>query len=212
MHFVQRSAEPVGLKDIRTRYTQAWIDYYKKGLGNKPTDKRWREFSNELGECFAHCCGYCEIPCKGEVDHFRPKNEFPELTYEWDNWVFSCHDCNHSKMDHWPSCGLLDPCCPSSFCVGTQCCFKYDLVTGEALPYPKLSNINFRRSQETIRILGLNLTFRLKLRLYHIAQLDALLSLAQYDPSNAADELAHLSIPSAPFCSLTKYYLEVNVF
>lgn len=212
MHYVQRSGEPVRLKSIRVRYTQAWIDYYKNGVGSYPTDRRWREFTNELGECFTQCCGYCETLCKGEVDHFRPKHKYPELVYEWDNWVFSCHDCNQSKLDHWPSCGLLDPCSPSSFCGGLQCCFIYDYETGEVLPYLELSKANIRRAKETIRILRLNLLFRLKLRLAHIDKLDTLLKLAQYDISSAADKLAYLTIPGAPFYSLTKYFLKVNVF
>jgi len=212
MHYTQRSGEPVKLKSIRARYTEAWVDYYKNGVGSYPTDRRWREFTNELGECFSQCCGYCETLCKGEVDHFRPKSKFPELVYEWNNWVFSCHDCNQSKLDHWPSCGLLDPCSSSSFYGGLQCCFIYDLKTGEVLPHRTLLKANLKRTQETIRILKLNYVYRLKVRLAHIGHLEALIKLGQHEPLNAAEQLAHLGIISAPFYSLTKYYLEVSGF
>ena len=211
MHYVAREPEPDRLKHIRLRYTQAWIDYYKHRVGNKPTDRRWREFINDLSVCFNECCGYCEMSCKGEVDHYRPKNKFPELVYEWDNWVFSCHECNHNKGDHWPSLGFVNPCSTDSFCDESQCCFIFDLKTGEVLPHPKLSRANEKKAKDTIRILRLNLTFRLKQRLTRIRHLESLLSLAQYDPRSAADELAYLALQSVPFSSLTKYYVEVNI-
>lgn len=212
MHYVARESEPDRLKPMRLRYTQAWIDYYKNGVGNKPTDRRWREFINDLSVCFNECCGYCEMSCKGEVDHYRPKNKFPELVYEWDNWVFSCHDCNHNKGDHWPSSGLLDPCSTDTFCDGPQCCFIYDLKTGEVLPHKELSRANRSRAKKTIDILCLNLSFRLKVRLAHISMLETLHKLANYNTRVAAERFARLVVPSAPLNSLTKYYLELCVF
>lgn len=207
MHFVSRGPEPSGLKPIRLRFTQAWIDYYKNGIGNRPTDKRWRDFVDELRIRFNGCCGYCEMCCHGEVDHYRLVNKFPQLVYEWDNWVFSCHDCNHSKWAHWPPSGFLDPCSTNTFCDGPHC-FIFDLKTGEVLPCPKLSPANRKRAQATINILRLNLSFRLKVRLEHIRSLETLINLAEYDPRRAVEDLAYLALPSAPLHSLTKYYLE----
>jgi uncharacterized protein (TIGR02646 family) len=209
MHYVFRGPEPAALKPIRIRYTQGWIDYYRDGVGNKPTDRKWREFINELSVPFAQCCGYCENLCKGEIDHYKPKNKFSELVYEWGNWVFSCHDCNQNKWEHWPSSGFLDPCAISTFCDRPQCCFKYDLKTGEVLPHPKLSTANRKRAQATIKFLSLNSSFHLRRRLDQIRRLDALLDLAEYDPARATKELEFLALPSTALHSLTKYYLEL---
>jgi len=33
----------------------------------------------------------------GQVDHFKPKNQFPDLVYVWSNYVWSCKDCNKLK-------------------------------------------------------------------------------------------------------------------
>lgn len=207
MHFVLRGPEPTGLRPIRQRYTQAWIYFYRNGIGNKPTDSRWRGFINQLSTRFGECCGYCEIGCSGVVDHYRPKNKFPHLVYEWHNWVFSCHDCNKNKSSHWPPSGFLDPCSIGTFSHKLQCCFTFDWMTGEVLPHPNLSQANHKRARVTITLLRLNLPFRLKARLDHIDRLDTLLKLAEYNPKEASKKLAFLILPNASFCSLTKCYL-----
>ncbi|PSU88919.1 TIGR02646 family protein [Photobacterium kishitanii] len=49
-------------------------------------------------------CAFCEcIPSEGgniEIEHFKPKSEYPELTFEWDNFLPSCRKCNGSKGTH----------------------------------------------------------------------------------------------------------------
>ena len=212
MHFVNRGLEPDRLKPIRLRYTPAWINYYQKGIGSRPVDKKWREFIDELGIPFSECCGYCEVRCKGVVDHYQPKSQFPQLVYEWANWVFSCHDCNESKGARWPSSGLLDPCSPATFCNKPGYCFAYDWKTGEVLPHPDLPRAARARAQITINALSLNLPFRLKIRLDHIRRLDILLKLAEHDSREAAEAFACLALPNAPLHSLTKYYLADHIY
>ena len=97
MHWVDRGPEPTGLGAIRGRYTPRWIGYYRNGVGNRPTDSRWRDFRKYLGQRFHLQCGYCESICEGQVDHFQPKSRFPELVYEWSNWIFACSACNQAK-------------------------------------------------------------------------------------------------------------------
>ena len=82
-HWVDRGPEPDGLSVIRSRFKQRWIDHYQNGVGNRPTDARWREFHPALSRAFSGLCAYCEEPDKGEVDHFRPSSKFPHLVYEW---------------------------------------------------------------------------------------------------------------------------------
>ena len=49
-------------------------------------------------------CAFCEcIPSEGgniEIEHFKPKSIYPDLTFEWLNFLPSCRKCNGSKDSH----------------------------------------------------------------------------------------------------------------
>ena len=49
-------------------------------------------------------CAFCEcIPSEGgniEIEHFKPKSEYPEFTFEWENFLPSCRRCNGFKGAH----------------------------------------------------------------------------------------------------------------
>jgi uncharacterized protein (TIGR02646 family) len=49
-------------------------------------------------------CAFCECkPGEGgniEVEHFKPKSIYPQLTFEWSNFLPSCRKCNSSKSNH----------------------------------------------------------------------------------------------------------------
>ena len=138
MHWVDRGPEPTGLDEIRSRYTPGWVQHYRNGIGDRPTDARWRDFRDILSERFSGLCAYCERPCPGETDHFRPKSVFPELVYEWRNWLLACTPCNRAKGDKWPDGGYVDPCAelppdrPENY-------FDYDTYTGDIVPRAGLS-------------------------------------------------------------------------
>ena len=163
MHFVERGPEPEGLAPIRSRRTPKWVKFYRDGKGTKPGDHHWRRFHDAMGEAFSFLCGYCEETCKGAIDHFQPKSRFPQRVYEWSNWVFACHDCNHSKHDKWPPGGYVDPCAatpsarPESF-------FCFDTKTGEVLPRTGLSAVRERKAQRMIDDLQLNAMHHLRRR------------------------------------------------
>lgn len=54
------------------------------------------------------------------VEHFAPKEKFPELKFQYDNLLYACPFCNISKSNKWPSDsstvavvgnkGFIDPC------------------------------------------------------------------------------------------------------
>jgi len=48
---------------------------------------------------------YCESRVTdvyfGDVEHIHPKDQFPELEYEWGNLGFVCAKCNNSKSNKW---------------------------------------------------------------------------------------------------------------
>ena len=72
MHWVKRGPEPEGLERIRARHTPRWTRYYGSGHGAKPSDSKWRDFSDDLANAFHGLCGYCEETCRGEVTIFVP--------------------------------------------------------------------------------------------------------------------------------------------
>ncbi|MFC3160231.1 AAA family ATPase [Chryseobacterium arachidis] len=76
-----------------------------------------KELKGYLHEVFYGKCGYCEIkidyPELGTVDRYRPnngvrdKNEFHQdlywwLTFEWDNLIYCCKECNQYKGNYFP--------------------------------------------------------------------------------------------------------------
>ena len=175
MHWVDRGREPNNLSRISARYTPRWVRYYRQRIGKKPSDSKWREYHEPLSKSFYNLCGYCEERCKGEVDHFRPKSRFPERVYQWSNWIFACHDCNHAKLDKWFTKGYVDPCAktrtghPENY-------FAFDVTTGEILPKQGLTARREEKSWRMIDDLHLNADHHLKARLEWIAVISRVLS------------------------------------
>lgn len=67
-----------------------------------PSNKRY------LAEDFSHRCAYCDdrdALAGGynsyHVEHFAPKEKFPDLKYTYENLLYSCPFCNCSKNDDW---------------------------------------------------------------------------------------------------------------
>lgn len=155
MHTVRRGPEPQALGSVQRKYTPRWVKHYRDGLSTKPSDSKWRDFHENVSNAFSSNCGYCEELCNGEVDHFRPKSKFPELVYEWNNWVLVCHTCNWKKSNHWPPAGYVDPCTKSQR-ARPESYFDFDTKTGEILPKSGLTAARKRKANRMITDLGLN--------------------------------------------------------
>jgi uncharacterized protein (TIGR02646 family) len=74
-----------------------------KNTGDSVWTKKYIKVS--LLEMSNNKCCYCE--CKVdeeskylEIDHFKPKEQFPELVVIWDNLLPACKHCNGHKNDH----------------------------------------------------------------------------------------------------------------
>ena len=173
MHWVERGQEPKRLASIHASYTSHWVDFYRHQIGTKPpSDSYWRDFHDELGQAFFLLCGYCEESCKGEIDHFHPKSQFPESVYIWSNWVFACHECNQAKGEKWPTPGYVDPC-SSSVIDHPENFFEFDTMTGEILPKQSLSLDQFDRVRRMRDDLKLNHRHHLKQRLEWVTLVSA---------------------------------------
>ena len=81
---------------------------------NKEIDTEIKKY---LHEVFHGKCGYCETKIEslelGTINRYRPnngvrdKNEFHEdlywwLTFEWDNLIYCCKECNQFKGNYFP--------------------------------------------------------------------------------------------------------------
>ena len=162
MHWVDRGPERSGLEALRSRLTQEWVEHYKNAKGNRP-NPRWQQFHSDLSKVFSGLCGYCEEFDKGEIDHFRPVSKFPELVYEWSNWVFACSSCNRSKSNKWPDDGYINPCAedeserPERF-------FDFHTETRELVPKANLSDERRLKARQMIKNLSLNAPHHMRLR------------------------------------------------
>ncbi|MFZ6708997.1 HNH endonuclease [Undibacterium sp. TC9W] len=47
-------------------------------------------------------CMFCGSSEASQVDHFKPKADFPHLAMEWENYIWICGVCNLNKGDNFP--------------------------------------------------------------------------------------------------------------
>lgn len=118
-------------------------------------------------------CMFCEDNAAYQVEHFWPKAIFPQLAFEWLNFLYACGPCNGAKStrfailstmgtldlvkddDDEPRCGrpgLLNPRYenPMEF-------IKLDLETFEFGYVPLPNTPDYLRAELTVTWLGLNL-------------------------------------------------------
>lgn len=166
-------------------YTPGWVSHCRDDGAEKPSDSLWGRFRDgHLRPRFHGICGYCEEKVdqsNATVDHFRPKSKFPELVYEWSNWVFVCRKCNNCKGDKWPDDGYVNPC-TCSMSERPENFFDFDIYTGEILPKPSLSPERCSKSRKTIDDIGLNDSEHLKERRARIKLVQLLLSFLDDTP------------------------------
>ena len=202
MHWIDRGTEPDGLGTIRDRYTPRWVAHYRQGVGNRPTDSRWREFHSDLCRAFSELCAYCEETTGGAVDHFMPKSKFPELVYEWSNWVLACPECNQSKGDRWPDDGYVDPCA-SDYLERPETFFDFNTRTGRLRPKDNLPSRQRQKAWQTINDIGLNADHHLKARMNWLAAISESLSNEVRE-----DYLVFLASRSTMLSSITRALLD----
>lgn len=70
---------------------------------NRAGNATFEEIRRALGDACrgARRCMYCEDSAANEIDHFKPKSFYPELTFAWLNYLYACGGCNRSKLDRF---------------------------------------------------------------------------------------------------------------
>lgn len=80
--------------------TDAQIGRAKKTVENAQTKYSHPHVKDDLVSMFHGKCAYCEskitVVTYGAIEHFRPKSEYPDLTFEWSNLLLSCDVCNNA--------------------------------------------------------------------------------------------------------------------
>jgi hypothetical protein len=109
----------------------------------------WRECLQQLHSAYGEVCAYSAmwIPSGYTLDHFRPKQRYPNLAYEWSNYRLAMDLVNNSKGN---SEIVLDP-----FLV-TNGWFVLDKATLFVQPEPTLTDVVRTRVQSSINTLRLN--------------------------------------------------------
>lgn len=96
------------------RYQQevdVYAEYAERVLNAGILFKRYNTIGNETFDTIkqsldmicvgAKRCMYCEDSAADEVEHFKPKQFYPEETFRWHNYLYSCGQCNVAKKDNF---------------------------------------------------------------------------------------------------------------
>ena len=149
MHKVKRNKAPETL--IKKQKATIITEYNKDDW--KLTNKERIDLLEALCDMYSGCCAYCEsslnITSSPRIDHFRPRNVFPQLTFEYNNLNYSCEMCNRNKSDLWDD---------AYFCPSEEDPEKH--IKFQGLLACKLDD----RGQKMIDLLKLNEAKRLKLK------------------------------------------------
>ena len=175
MRSVRRSEEPALLGGLRSVFN-GWRNL------DRQSGVRIREaLRQDFGQVCAYCQRLCECsdstgtrPSAETIDHFRPRNYFPDLSFDWLNLVYACQRCNKTKGSKWPGyadltnkflvhedsrytpvTGYVNP----SALEGqrqTSEFFGFDLSTGDIVPAEQLHHVEWSMAYRTIRDMDLN--------------------------------------------------------
>ncbi len=156
-------------------------------LRNKKTNAVFRSVRQTLTQmCHgARRCMYCEDAPADEVEHFRPKNLYPEFVFTWPNYLYACGICNGPKNNKWgllartgsavseaargPASPVMPPPkgYPALIDPSREDPLRYlflDLQSFVIVPMPGNSGRDLARAKYTIEILDLNKDFLLESR------------------------------------------------
>ena len=143
------------------------------------------------------CC-YCEIYITDwgpgrQVDHYRPKDKYRCLKYDWDNLLVACGECNHAKSNKFPKSLSKDPLIlnPYDPCDDPEDHVDYLLRERKEIPIELEGSIipkdDSPKGKKTIGILRLNKLHQVKRRRETLGKLvfAYLLLLTQVDLLNS---------------------------
>jgi len=163
-----RTAEPACLQ----KNMGIWTTQFVEARAKNPTHKfSWRNPScyqairQSLADMTQQHCAFCDGPIGSEsretVEHFRPKSQFPELAYAWDNLFPCCDMCQSFKLERFDEALLK----PDTLEYVFHHYFTVNYHTGEIEPSPRADAIAQHRVLITLKLYGLNVPKRKTMRL-----------------------------------------------
>jgi len=146
-------------------YSKIPLDVKEKIFKNYRND----EIKQKLIEASYGKCAFCEsMPAESgniEVEHFRPKSIYYNLTFDWDNLLPVCRKCNEAKSDYDTGENpIVNPVKDNPETI-----FSYNLLNIKPI------NINDDISKRTIEVCNLNSPRLFKVRA------DLLINLSSYE-------------------------------
>jgi uncharacterized protein (TIGR02646 family) len=66
----------------------------------KTAKHRINPVKQPLYDMFSGKCAFCERKVEisaGRIEHFRPKSEYVNLTFDWNNFLYACEVCNNAE-------------------------------------------------------------------------------------------------------------------
>ncbi len=117
-----------------------------------------QQIRKQLIEMSSNLCAYCNCWLKvteytPHIEHYKPKEKFPNLEIVWHNLFASCPKCNEIKGSKFPD---IEPLKPDKENYHFDYWFKIDFETNFIKPN-KLRNLEEQEiAQKTIDWLGLN--------------------------------------------------------
>jgi uncharacterized protein (TIGR02646 family) len=159
---IERLPIPQCLRDRSERWTN---NYLRRRETNPVAQFKWNEYQRirvnllllpDLKLMTAEHCSFCDgfpIETVGDsIEHFRPKESFPHLAYDWDNLFYACRKCQESKLTQFDE-KLLKPDATEYL---FEYYFQYDTATGKILPNSDRLPDKRERANITIKLYGLN--------------------------------------------------------
>jgi len=163
--------------DYPAQVAAAQSKFRSRNRLDNPTFKAVRDKLTEMCSGNRRCM-YCEDAPADEIEHHRPKDLYPELTFAWRNYLYACGPCNGPKNNRFAviqpkTARIVDVCRPRGAPIlpptpGDPALIDprhedpldylmLDLrVTFELTPFPDLGLVAHRRAVYTIDVLRLN--------------------------------------------------------
>ncbi|MGJ1448625.1 AAA family ATPase [Sphingobacterium spiritivorum] len=191
----------------------------------------------QLYEVFHGKCGYCEtkieFPDLGTIDRYRPssgvrdKNEYYQdlywwLTFEWNNLIFCCKECNQYKGNYFPIAGERAKNIKSDLGLEKEMLLNpYEDDPNQHLDYGELGEIVplTEKGFQTIELLRLNRSDLINKRIQVKREIDELIDIVldssrkekiEYIVEDLKD-LYHGEALSSGFSAYKKWILETEI-
>ena len=114
---LHKLAIPLSLQEHKDQWSTELMEYVNRGekvpdnIKNKYNQEDVKEqLKKEThGKCM-YCESFIGAVAYEHIEHFKPKKEYPLLTFEWSNLGLACPKCNTNKLDDFDeTCPFINP-------------------------------------------------------------------------------------------------------